>query len=629
MVTDPASSAGGDGWRPSVLRWPAAWLLGLGLAVVGMLVAVERIAERHVVDYAPALAAASRLAVDVASSHVWLEEHIAGDAGVDVAADVIAPMAEADALIVALLSGGDAPVGGPGSEQRVEALAEPELRRRVEQIDALHHRFRSLAVTRIGHGAGAGAGVGSPLDRRYDAVFRTLLGEIGELEASIARRLAEGRRRTRLLFAGILFGWTALVGGALVALAHRERRRRRTEAMLAEREAQLGQAQKLEAVGRLAGGLAHDVNNYLAAINAQCGLIRLRRAEDVELGRMLDEIADTVQRIANLLVRLLAFSRSRPLAPRVVDLNDLAREMGGMMRRLLGDDVTLELDLDDELWPTEIDPVEVEQVLVNLLVNAREAMPQGGPVTLGTTNRRLAFHGGGLPPGGAAAGADWVVLSVADRGEGIPDEVRERIFEPFFSTKGRSGHSGLGLATVYGVARRAGGFVRLESTPGEGSRFEVHLPRATRPLDAAEPAAEEPAPPPAVRARLLLVEDNPVVADASAAYLTQVGHRVIRVRDGRAALSRLETRGDDFDAVVTDLVLPGASGREIAQRALELGLPVVLVSAFPDRVEIADLLLEPEVRFLGKPFEPEALVAALGDVLALRRPRRREPVAAV
>jgi two-component system, cell cycle sensor histidine kinase and response regulator CckA len=336
-----------------------------------------------------------------------------------------------------------------------------------------------------------------------------------------------------------------------------------------------------------------------------------------------------VQRIANLLVRLLAFSRNRPLAPRVIVLNDLAGEMGGMMRRLLGDDVTLDLELEAELWPTEIDPVEVEQVLVNLLVNAREAMPRGGRVTLGTANRRLGPHGAALVAGQPAAATEWVVLSVADRGEGIPDEVRERIFEPFFSTKGRSGHSGLGLATVYGVARRAGGFVRLESTPGEGACFEVHLPRATRAADAAEPEATAAPQAPAAAARLLLVEDNPVVADASAAFLSQVGHRVTRVRDGRAALARLEGGGGAFDAVVTDLVLPGASGREIAERALALDLPVVLVSAFPDRVEIADLLLEPRVRFLGKPFEPEALLAALADVLGTRPAVRRASVAAI
>lgn len=621
MRADLRLPPAGDRWRAHALRRPAAWLVGLGLAVVGMLVAVERIAERHVVGYAPALAAASRLGVAVASSHVWLEEHIAGDPGVDVAGDVLAPMADAEALIAALRSGGPSAVGGAEGAQGIEPLAEPALRRRVERIAALHERFRTLAVTRIDEGAAAGAG--SPLDRRYDEVFRTLLTEVRELEASIARRLDAGRRRSRLLFAAILCAWAALVGGALVALAHRERRRRRTEAMLAEREAQLGQAQKLEAVGRLAGGLAHDVNNYLGAINAQCGLIRLKRADDADLGAMLDEVGETVRRISSLLVRLLAFSRNRPLAPRVVDLNELAQEMGGMMRRLLGDDVTLALALADDLWPVEIDPVEVEQVLVNLLVNAREAMPRGGRVTLSTANRRLGRRDGApMPAGGAGTMAgEWVVLAVADTGEGIADEVRERIFEPFFSTKGRSGHSGLGLATVYGVARRAGGFVRLESASGAGARFEVHLPRTSRESAAPEPAERAEAPAPPLRARLLLVDDNAALADATAAYLTQSGHWVTQARDGRAALGRLAA-GDGFDAVVTDLVLPGAPGREVAERALALGLPVVMVSAFPDRVEIADLLLEPRVRFLGKPFEPEALLAALGEVLGGRRAPR-------
>jgi signal transduction histidine kinase/CheY-like chemotaxis protein len=605
----------------SGLRRTSALLVGLGLAVVAMLIAVERIAERHVVDYAPALTAASRLRVEVATSHLWLEEHLTGDAQVDVAADVLAPMRHAEELIAALLDGREA-----GGGAAIEALSEASLRRRVEGIDLLLDRFRALAVTRVRHSASSG--VGSPLDQRYDAVFRSLLAEVAELESAIGERLVAGRRRSRWLFGAILAAWTALVGGALAALVHRDRRRRRTEAVLAEREEQLAQAQKLEAVGRLAGGLAHDVNNYLAAINAQCGLIRLKRPGDGELAGMLDEIGDTVGRVAALLGRLLAFSRSRPLAPQVIDLNERAREMGGMMRRLLGDDVTLELHLEDELWTTEVDPVEVEQVLVNLLVNAREAMPGGGRVTLTTANRRLVPRAREGEAAQATAG-DWVVLSVSDSGAGIPDDVRERIFEPFFSTKGRSGHSGLGLATVYGVARRAGGFVRVESTPGAGARFDVHLPRSRRPADAAAPArraAPAAAGPPA---RLLLVEDNAALAVATAAFLAEAGHRVTRVGDGRRALARLED-GQAFDAVVSDLVLPSLSGREVCERARRVGLPVVLLSAFPDRVEIDDLLADPCVRFLSKPFAPEALLAALGEVFeAPRRAARRTPAAAL
>lgn len=611
---------------PSGARWTFAGLAGLGLAVVGMLFAVERIAERHVADYAPAIAAASRLRVAVASSHVWLEEHLAGDAVVDVEADVLAPMGEAEELAAALLDGDRARGDEQGGGREVEPLAEPALRRRVERIRPLLRRFRTLAQTRIDHRAVAG--VGTPLDQSYDAVFRTLLAEAGSLEADVSRRMVAGRRRSRLLFAAILAAWTTLVGAALATLAHRERRRRRTEAVLAEREEQLAQAQKLEAVGRLAGGLAHDVNNYLAAVNAQCGLIRLKRPQDAELAGLLDEIGDTVGRIAGLLRRLLAFSRDRPLAPQVIDLNELAGEMGGMMRRLLGDDVTLALRLEDGLWPVEIDPVEVEQVLVNLLVNAGEAMPGGGQVTLTTSNRRVGPAEPGSPPAAGTAVEDWVVLAVSDTGAGVPDEVRERMFEPFYSTKERGGHCGLGLATVYGVARRAGGFVRVQSAPGAGATFEVHLPRASGAAGVPAPARRERTAAGLPPARLLVVEDNPALAAASAAFLTQSGHRVTRVGDGRRAIGRLDG-ALRFDAVVTDLVLPGASGREVAERALALGLPVVVVSAFPDRVEIDDLLAHPSLRFLSKPFAPEALLAALADVLGSRRAGRRRPAAAV
>ncbi|HEX2164748.1 MAG TPA: ATP-binding protein, partial [Thermoanaerobaculia bacterium] len=458
----------------------------------------------------------------------------------------------------------------------------------------------------------------SPLDQRYDQVFRGLLDDVAELEAAIAERMIAGRRRARRLFAAILAAWTGLVVGAVVTVRRRERRHRRAEAQLAEREAQLSEAQKLEAVGRLAGGLAHDVNNYMAAIQAQCGVIRLKRGGDLELAGMLDEVGDTVGRVAGLLERLLAFSRSRPLAPRVVDLNEMAREMGGMMRRLLGDDVELEMRLAGGLWATEVDPAEIEQVLVNLLVNAREAMPSGGRVTLATANRQ-ALDGG----------EEWVVLSVTDEGEGIPEEARERIFEPFFSTKRGSGHSGLGLATVYSVARRAGGFVTFDSVPGAGTRFDVHFPRVRRPAEPRPARRRETLPAAAVApASVLLVEDNTALAVASAAFLGELGHRVVREADGRRALARLD-RADAFDLVITDLVLPGASGQEVAARALALGLPVVVVSAFPDRVDLHDLVDRPEVRFLAKPYSPEDLIAALSEVLVARPDRRRAPTAAL
>jgi CheY-like chemotaxis protein len=202
------------------------------------------------------------------------------------------------------------------------------------------------------------------------------------------------------------------------------------------------------------------------------------------------------------------------------------------------------------------------------------------------------------------------------------------MFEPFYSTKARGGHSGLGLATVYGVARRAGGFVRVESEPGAGATFEVHLPRATGTAGSARPARRETAAPAIPPSRLLLVEDNPALAAASAAFLTHSGHRVTQVGDGRRAIDRLDG-AHRFDAVVTDLVLPHASGREVAERALALGLPVVVVSAFPDRVEIDDLLAHPSLRFLSKPFAPEALLAALAEVLEPRRAGRRRPAAAL
>ena len=601
-----AAPAAVVGPRVRLLTWTSVGLAVLGISAVAMVVATNQIGERQFTHYAPIGRAAADLRVAVSASHLWLEEHLTGDPRVDPARDVWGELDRADAVLAALRDGG----AEDGELADVRPLDEPELRPRVERVGERLTLLRELTGRRLSDAASSG--VGSAIDQRYDEVFRHLLAEVADLERGLEQRSADGRRRSRQLFASILVAWVGLIVLAMATLQHRVRRQHAAEARLRERDAQLLQAQKLEAIGRLAGGLAHDVNNYLATINAQAGLVKALHEGVPGLAAMMDEVVATVGKTSGLLKRLLAFSRAQPVVRQVIDLNRVIVELGSMMRRLLRDDVRLELRLAEGPWAVEADPTQLEQVLINLLVNAREAMPDGGTVVIESGRATLAVDEAAVL--GVGAG-DYAVLAVIDEGGGIPAEVRERIFEPFFSTK-QQGHSGLGLATVYGIVQQSGGSVRVDSEPGVGTTFRIYLPRSGRALDEVTSAAAA-APRERRRGRVLVVEDNDDLRRASAAVLTAVGHEVEAAADGDEGMERLERTAVPYDAVVTDLVMPGRSGRAIAERVLaaEHGR-VVIVSGFRDRIEVEDLLVSPRVRYLDKPVPAEQLLAALDELLA-------------
>lgn len=593
-------------------------MLVLGISAGAMLYATHRIGELHVVHYAPIERAAAELRLALATAHLWLEEYLTGDPQVDLDADVYAALARADALARALLDGGT--VGE--ARQIATPLREPELRRCASKILVGLDRFRILTSTRLK----STSGVGTRLDERHDDTFRDLLREVGALERGIQARVLASRRRAKQLFWAILFFWVLLLVVTLVTLQKRARRQRQTEAALRHSEDQLRQAQKLEAVGRLAGGLAHDINNYLATINSQAGLVKILHGEVPGVGALMDEIIGTVGRTTSLIQRLLAFSRSQPSRPVVLDLAALAEELATMVRRLLGDDVTLVIRSGAEVWPVEADRSQVEQVLVNLLVNASESMPGGGRVTVSIEN---VTRPGSLRPEGPPAG-DFVCLGVSDDGEGVAPEIRDKIFDPFFSTKSQAGgtvqaHSGLGLATVYGIVHQAGGRVEVESEPGRGSTFRVLLPRThgrPEPLDTLESEVRGGRPPAAGHGagrRILVVEDNPELRNTTVAVLAALGHEVASAADGLEGIGRVRDADPAFDVVITDLVMPEASGRELAEAVLATsGAGVILTSGFCDRIPVCDLLASERVRFLDKPFTPSDLLGAIADLMADR-----------
>ena len=372
-----------------------------------------------------------------------------------------------------------------------------------------------------------------------------------------------------------------------------------------EYQAQLLQSQKMEALGRLAGGVAHDFNNQLTIILGCC--------ESLEEFTPSEELADirlAGQKAAGLTRQLLAFARRQHFSPQLLDVNRVVSESEKLFLRMLGDDVVLRLSRDDGLWPVLMDPVQFEQVVVNLVVNARDAMPGGGTLTIALSNVQLD-EAGAAPFSGAAAG-DYVLLSVRDTGHGMPREVQDRAFEPFFTTKPVGKGTGLGLATVHGIVTQSGGAVRIESAPGKGCRFEVLLPRAKgRPQEFVKPVA----PRRGGSETILLVEDEPRVRQVMAVTLRKAGYRVLVAHD--AELARQLAAREPIALVVADVVMPLESGPRLVAslRVARPELRVLFVSGYADEQAHAEA---PGAPFLSKPFTPTALLLGVREALDAR-----------
>ncbi|MBL0275387.1 MAG: PAS domain S-box protein [Anaeromyxobacter sp.] len=389
--------------------------------------------------------------------------------------------------------------------------------------------------------------------------------------------------------------------------------------------AQLQQAQKLESIGRLAGGVAHDFNNVLTVILA-CGEA-LRR--DLAAGQAIDpedlsELRAAGERARDLTRQLLAFARKQVIAPVPLDLNQVARGSEKLLRRVLGEDLELRLELHPELWTAVCDPGQLDQVLLNLAVNARDAMPEGGTLVIATSNATVARE--------AAAGdpelhqGQWVRLEVRDSGTGMTPEAMAHLFEPFFTTKPQGAGTGLGLATVYGIVTQCGGHVHVHSRPGQGTTVLVCLPRA--PAEAARPGGPEAATHPVVGGSelLLVVEDDPLVRAVTVRALQRAGYRVLVAEAGDEALRLVAQAAEPPALAVTDVVMPGMGGREVAEalRQRRPGLPVLYVSGYArDTIGPRELAV-PRTAFLQKPFSAAALLAQVRGLLDAPRVPVRE-----
>ena len=379
-------------------------------------------------------------------------------------------------------------------------------------------------------------------------------------------------------------------------------------------EKQLRMAQKMEAIGRLSGGIAHDFNNLLGVIIGYSRVLKKALGANQELSEHALEIEKAGQRAASLTKQLLAFSRQQVLTPAILNLNTLAADMQSMLPRLLGEDIEVSLTLDPELDCVKADQSQIEQVIMNLAVNARDAMPEGGKLKIETTNVELdqtyvRNHPGSKP-------GSYVLLSVADTGTGMDTTTLTHIFEPFFTTKERGKGTGLGLATVYGIVKQSNGYIGVESAPGKGTSFQIYLQR-----HAGQPEAEEKKVDLEEKLfgseSILLAEDSEPLRELAQSYLEAGGFRVLSAESAEDALKVAARYGGVFDLLLTDVVMPGMNGRVLAEQLLprQPGMKVLYMSGYTDSFIAGHGVLEPGTHLLHKPFTEEVLIRKVREVL--------------
>ncbi|MFO0750876.1 MAG: PAS domain S-box protein, partial [Myxococcota bacterium] len=476
-----------------------------------------------------------------------------------------------------------------------------------EGADIIGKRFADLVDAR-----GRGAFLGVMMALRE-------VREPAQIEVPLSKR--DGTTVWVLIEATGIFGEDGRHEGYLAMLAdlterrRAEEARRRAEEALSKSSEQLRHAQKMEAIGRLAGGVAHDFNNLLTVILSYGTMVAAQFASDDPVAEDLGELVTAARRAAELTRQLLMFSRQQVVQPQTIDVNDVVSGIERMCQRILGEDITLVTALGSDPGLVLIDPGLLEQVLMNLVVNARDAMPAGGRLTMETTSLELdetfAAEHLGITPG------PHVLLAVSDTGCGMDRETQARIFEPFFTTKEAGKGTGLGLSTVFGIVQQARGSVWVYSEPGHGTTFKVYLPRVDLRADRQPTTGPRPHVPPGTET-VLLVEDEDQVRRIVAAVLRQNGYQVIDTRRPSEALAKLAEHEGVVDLLVTDVVMPEMSGPQLAKQLRELrpGLKVLCVSGYADEAIVGAGLIDAGVAFLQKPLVPEALLRKVREVLS-------------
>ncbi len=403
-----------------------------------------------------------------------------------------------------------------------------------------------------------------------------------------------------------------ILGSVLVVRDITERKKAADQQLLLEE--QLRQAQKMESIGRLAGGVAHDFNNQLAVIKLYGDLMRYRMSKDDPLLPKLEQIRQAVDRATHLTRQLLAFSRKQMLQPVVLDMNELVTNLEKMLARLIGEDITLSTDLQPGLWPVTADPGQLEQVIMNLVINARDAMATGGMVTIETQNliqdeTTLTFHQDALR-------GPVVMLAITDTGHGMNEVTRRQVFEPFFTTKEPGKGTGLGLATVHGIVKQSGGTIYVYSEPGQGTTFKIYLPASENVVTDLAEVGQTAVPLPG-HETILLVEDEAALRHLVRLTLEEIGYTILEAEDGSSALALAAEHPDTIDLLLTDVVLPQKSGRKLAEElhAHRPQMRVLFMSGYMDDAVMRHGVLMAEMNFLSKPFSRSALASKVREVL--------------
>jgi nitrogen-specific signal transduction histidine kinase/ActR/RegA family two-component response regulator len=386
-------------------------------------------------------------------------------------------------------------------------------------------------------------------------------------------------------------------------------------------EEQYYQTQKMEALGRLTAGVAHDFNNLLTTINGFAGLIQAELRPDDPLKELVDTILRSSQRAASLVRQLLAFTRKQIIQPQVLDLNMVVAEMDKMLQRVISEDIDLKTILTPDLWPVKVDPTQIEQVIINLAVNARDAMPGGGQLTIETANviiddNYVAGHLGTQP-------GRYVVLALSDTGCGMSYEVKARIFEPFFTTKEVGRGTGLGLATVFGIVKQSGGDIWAYSEENIGTTFKIYLPCVEEKISM---SADHPEIRPEMsvgRETILLVEDDGGIRELLRQMLPKLGYTLLEAGNGQEALQLVAHYPDPIHLLLTDVVMPGMSGKTLAEELFRTrrDLKTLFMSGYTDEAIAQHGVLDPGAIFIQKPFSPIALAAKIRSVLDNNYPK--------
>ena len=379
-------------------------------------------------------------------------------------------------------------------------------------------------------------------------------------------------------------------------------------------EQQFRQAQKMEAVGRLAGGVAHDFNNLLMVIKGHTELLRNAMSPTDQFSKKVEQIERAADRATSLTRQLLAFSRMQVLQPHVMNLNEVVEDMGRLLPRLIGEDIELEIRTAKNLGAIKADASQMEQVIMNLVVNARDAMPDGGRLLIETSNEELDSAYNAVHP--VVRQGSYILLAVSDNGAGMDAETQAHIFEPFFTTKPQGKGTGLGLATVYGVVKQSGGFVWVYSELGKGTSFKIYLPRVDQPVvksGSTQFAAEVPR----GTETILLAEDEQDVREVAKEFLESGGYTVIEAHDGAEALKLAETHEGGIGLLITDMVMPGMNGQELAGRLQQkrTGLRALYMSGYSERAAAESAQGDSSIRLLTKPFSRSALLRAVHEIL--------------